>query len=319
MPPRPRRGTPSTAGTSWPITVTFRTRTGTARTCRASSPPPATTVRASPGSTGTLRSCRSRILDSTGSGSLSAAVTAVYFAAQHGAGDQRKLGLQRLDPLADAIRYADQKGIVFVNAAGNDGVSNDMIPTYPAAYRTPNMLVVAALDESGNLASFSNYGPRTVDLAAPGVNIVSTYLKRLGGYATLSGTSMLHAFRHGRRLAAGGSPSSWSAEQLIQQVLATTKPLASLAGKTVTGGIIDAAQAVGVSGSGPYGDHYVSPPVIQKSFSKHPVRIRKTRVRSVPKASRPQIKHQSLGAGSAFNQIQGRSHLAVNQPLATKR
>src|SRR4051812_13234658 len=262
-----------------------------------------------------------KILDSTGSGSLDAAVTAVYFAVQHGARViNASWGSNAPDPaLGDAIRYADQHGVVFVNAAGNDGVSNDMVPTYPAAYRTPNMLVVAAVDESGNLASFSNYGPRKVDLAAPGVNIVSTYLKRLGGYATLSGTSMSTPFVTGVVSLLASLHPTWSAEQLIQQVLATTKPLASLAGKTVTGGIIDAAQAVGVSGSGPHGDHYVTPPVVQKSFSKHSVRIRKTHVRSVPKTSRPQIKRQSLGAGSAFNQIQGRSHLAVNQPLATKR
>ena len=149
-----------------------------------------------------------KILDSTGSGSLDAAVTAVYFAAQHGAGDQRKLGLQRPDPaLADAIRYADQKGVVFVNAAGNDGVNNDVVPTYPAAYRTPNMLVVAAVDESGNLASFSNYGPQTVDLAAPGVNIREHLSQAAGRLRNLVGHVDVDAFCHGRRLAAGGSSS----------------------------------------------------------------------------------------------------------------
>jgi subtilisin family serine protease len=262
-----------------------------------------------------------KILDSTGSGSLTAAVSAVYFAAQHGARViNASWGSNTPDPaLGDAIRYADQKGVVFVNAAGNDGVSNDMVPTYPAAYRTPNMLVVAAVDESGNLASFSNYGARTVDLAAPGVNIVSTYLKRLGGYATLSGTSMATPFVTGVVSLLAGLHPTWSAEQLIQQVLATTKPLASLTGKTVTGGIVDAAQAVGVSGSGPNGDHYATPPVIQKSSSKHPVRIRKALVREVPKTPRPQLKHQATGASSAVNPALGRTHLAVHQPLARER
>jgi subtilisin family serine protease len=194
-----------------------------------------------------------------------------------------------------------------------------MVPTYPAAYRTPNMLVVAAVDESGNLASFSNYGPQTVDLAAPGVQILSTYLKRLGGYATLSGTSMSTPFVTGVVSLLAGLHPTWSAEQLVQQVLATTKPLHSLAGKTVTGGIVDAAQAVGVSGSGPFGDHYATPPVVQKSSSKHPGPIRKTRMRSIPKIHRPQIKQQSLIARSWLDQVQSRSHLAANQPLARER
>ena len=262
-----------------------------------------------------------KILDSTGSGSLGGAVTAVYFAAQHGARViNASWGSITPDPaLADAIRYADQKGVVFVNAAGNDGVSNDVVPTYPAAYRTPNMLVVAAVDESGNLASFSNFGPHTVDLAAPGVSILSNYLKRLGGYATLSGTSMLTPFVTGVVSLLAGLHPNWSAEQLVQQVLATTKPLASLAGKTVTGGIVDAAQAVGVSGSGPFGDRYPGPPVVQKSASKHPGRIRKTGIRSIAKTPRPQIKRPATGALSAVNQAQVRSYLAVNQPLTRER
>jgi subtilisin family serine protease len=262
-----------------------------------------------------------KILDSMGSGSLDAAVTAVYFAAQHGARViNASWGSSAPDPaLADAIRYADQKGVVFVNAAGNDGVNNDMVPTYPASYRTPNMLVVAAVDESGNLASFSNYGPRTVDLAAPGVNILSTYLKRLGGYATLSGTSMSTPFVTGVVSLLAGLHPTWNAEQLVQQVLATTKPLASLAGKSVTGGIVDAAQAVGVSGSGPYGDHYSGPPVVQKSSSKHPGSIRKFRIRSIAKTARPQIKRQSLGAPSWLDQVHGRSHVAANQSLSRER
>ena len=173
-----------------------------------------------------------------------------------------------------------------------------MIPTYPAAYRTPNMLVVAAVDENGNLASFSNYGPQTVDLAAPGVSILSTYLKRLGGFATLSGTSMSTPFVTGVVSLLAGLHPTWNAEQLVQQVLATTKPLASLAGKTVTGGIVDAAQAVGVVGSGPFGDRYPGPPVLQKSTSKHPVRIRKTRIRSI--ARTPQPSDQAAVAGALF-------------------
>jgi subtilisin family serine protease len=74
----------------------------------------------------------------------------------------------------DAIQAAGDAGIVFCTAAGNSSANNDTTPTYPASYRLSNMIVVAASDQNDTLASFSNYGATTVDLAAPGVNILST-------------------------------------------------------------------------------------------------------------------------------------------------
>ncbi|HEV2694019.1 MAG TPA: S8 family serine peptidase [Verrucomicrobiae bacterium] len=72
-----------------------------------------------------------------------------------------------------AIQAAGDAGIIFVNAAGNDTNNNDSSPVYPASYRLPNMIVVAASDQNDSLANFSNYGATTVDLAAPGVDILS--------------------------------------------------------------------------------------------------------------------------------------------------
>jgi len=73
-----------------------------------------------------------------------------------------------------AIQAAGSAGIIFCAAAGNDSTNNDTTPVYPASYRLPNMIVVAASDQNDALASFSDYGPTTVDLSAPGVNILST-------------------------------------------------------------------------------------------------------------------------------------------------
>ncbi|HPA17233.1 MAG TPA: S8 family serine peptidase [Verrucomicrobiae bacterium] len=75
-----------------------------------------------------------------------------------------------------AIQAAGNAGIVFCAAAGNDSLNTDQSTnyTYPASYRLSNMIVVAASDQKDALASFSNYGATTVDLAAPGVNILST-------------------------------------------------------------------------------------------------------------------------------------------------
>jgi subtilisin family serine protease len=72
-----------------------------------------------------------------------------------------------------AIQAAGNVGIVFCAAAGNNTNNNDTAAFYPANYRLPNMIVIAASDQNDALAEFSNYGATTVDLAAPGVNILS--------------------------------------------------------------------------------------------------------------------------------------------------
>ncbi|MDB6116910.1 MAG: putative Ig protein [Verrucomicrobiaceae bacterium] len=72
-----------------------------------------------------------------------------------------------------AMQAAGNAGIIFVAAAGNESSNNDLTSTYPASYRLPNMLVVAASDQKDTLAKFSNYGASTVDIAAPGTEILS--------------------------------------------------------------------------------------------------------------------------------------------------
>jgi subtilisin family serine protease len=72
-----------------------------------------------------------------------------------------------------AMQAAGNAGIIFCVAAGNNTSDNDTTPVYPANYRLTNMIVVAATDQNDALASFSDYGTNTVDLGAPGVNILS--------------------------------------------------------------------------------------------------------------------------------------------------
>ncbi len=96
----------------------------------------------------------------------------------------------------DAIRYAEKKGVLIVNAAGNDGSDIDRLPHYPTPFymkgnkRAPNMITVGAsgATEAGLIAPFSNYGAKTVDVFAPGVAIYSTLPENK--YSPLSGTSM---------------------------------------------------------------------------------------------------------------------------------
>lgn len=190
-----------------------------------------------------------KFLDSHGDGTTDDAVAAIYYAVNHGArvinaswgGDEANTA-----PLQDSIAYANAHNVVFVSAAGNRGVDNNSYPSYPANYRYPNQLSVAAVDRNGNLPSYSNYGSRTVDLAAPGDNIVSDVPAYINAYGveTLSGTSMATAYVSGVAALVSGLNPGFGAAQVVQRIDATTKPLPSLAGRTITGGMVDAYAAV---------------------------------------------------------------------------
>ncbi|MDD3927479.1 MAG: S8 family serine peptidase, partial [bacterium] len=94
------------------------------------------------------------------------------------------------DLLEEAITAAGEAGIVFCAAAGNEDNDNDGYRSYPASYNLTNIVSVAATDNSDILAYFSNYGMTTVDLAAPGVDILSTLPSFGGGYEPGSGSDV---------------------------------------------------------------------------------------------------------------------------------
>ena len=131
-----------------------------------------------------------KFLDETGNGDTADAISATLYAADHGAMvSNNSWGGGGFDQgLHDAIDYAADHGMLFVAAAGNDGTNNDTTPFYPAGDPATGVVSVAASDDSDDLAYFSNYGPKTVDLAAPGVGIYSTIPG--GDYEYLDGTSM---------------------------------------------------------------------------------------------------------------------------------
>jgi len=85
--------------------------------------------------------------------------------------------------------FIDSFNGVFVAAAGNDGANIDTTPTYPASYTSSNLISVAASDSNDALASFSSYGATSVDVAAPGVSVRTTYNSSTSSYAYASGTS----------------------------------------------------------------------------------------------------------------------------------
>jgi len=160
------------------------------------------------------------------------------------------------DVMRDAIRDLGEKGIVFCAAAGNDGNDNDTNPSYPASYDADNIIAVAATDRNDALASFSNYGESSVDVAAPGVAIMST----LPGnqYASWNGTSMATPQVTGLvALLAAHNPASTVAER-INAITSSVDHLDNLEGKVASAGRINAVSALELIGGGD-GDHNHAP------------------------------------------------------------
>ena len=147
------------------------------------------------------------------------------------------------------IREQGEAGITFVAAAGNHGTNNDVTPRYPSNYDLPNVIAVASLASAGVLAGSSDYGATTVDLAAPGTFILSTW--KAGGYAALSGTSMAAPHVSGTVALLAAAKPGITVAQVRAAILGTATPLASLAGKTVTGGRLDAFAALASLGVAP--------------------------------------------------------------------
>lgn len=145
------------------------------------------------------------------------------------------------EALSDAISKAADAGHLFVAAAGNDGVDTDQTAHYPSSYELDNIISVAATNNKDQLASFSNYGATSVDVGAPGVDIVSTML---GEYYWSSGTSMAAPHVSGIAALLLDMHPDWGYAELRDRLFASVRPIAALDGKTVTGGIVNANEAL---------------------------------------------------------------------------
>ena len=145
--------------------------------------------------------------------------------------------------LEDTIRAAGEEGILFVAAAGNATTDNDKRPHYPSNYNLPNVISVAATDKNDQLTSFSNYGLKTVHIAAPGKDILSTWLNE--GYREASGTSMAAPQVAGVAALILASEPKLSVEKLRQRLLKSIDKIDSLNGKVENGGRLNAAKALG--------------------------------------------------------------------------
>lgn len=184
-----------------------------------------------------------KFLDANGSGSLENAIKAIDYATKMGAKVMSNSwgGGGFSQTLMDAIKRANDSGALFIAAAGNDGNNNDTTATYPANYEVANVISVAAINNKGEKADFSNYGKRTVHLGAPGVNI---YSSTGGKYDSWSGTSMATPHVSGVAALVWSHEPNMTAAEVKERLIATTKPLAGLRGKARTGGIVNAYNAL---------------------------------------------------------------------------
>jgi len=163
--------------------------------------------------------------------------------------------------LEEALERADEAGLLSISAAGNSGTSNDFSPTSPAAIRTPNNLAVAAINKEERLASYSNYGRLSVDLAAPGgecsrylgevcvdnAAIYSTASTEDGGvesYVRLKGTSQAAPHVTGVAALIMARNPELTHHQVRARLLANVRPLSALDEITIAGGVLEAYEAV---------------------------------------------------------------------------
>ncbi len=159
--------------------------------------------------------------------------------------------------LYDAIRMAGTLDILFVTAAGNDyGSNNDILPSYPGSYNLPNIITVAATDRNDQLADFSNFGATSVDLAAPGVDILST--TPANTYAYYSGTSMAapHVTGAAALVWAKNPVDGYDAVKSI--LLDSVDPLPVLSGRVLSGGRLNLVNALSGTFSSRSYDLYLS-------------------------------------------------------------
>jgi subtilisin family serine protease len=192
-----------------------------------------------------------KFLGMDGSGTDEGAVNTIIYAAKNGAkalncswGDSEYS--QAID---DAIQFAQDKGMLVVVAAGNDGHNNDKNMSFPANSTHENVITVTSADAKGELSYFSNWSKTLVDIAAPGENIYSTWNPmqsplRRDWYYEISGTSMATPHVTGTigLMYAANPKLTWRDVKNI--LLSTATPMPKLKDKVSSGGYLNAFEAV---------------------------------------------------------------------------
>jgi subtilisin family serine protease len=146
--------------------------------------------------------------------------------------------------LEAAINASGVAGQLFIAAAGNDAVDNDVTPHYPSSYESENLIAVASIAEGGDLSGFSCYGLTSVDLAAPGSDIRSCWIGGNDKYNTISGTSMATPHVSGAAALLWSLRPEYDWQEIETAILENVATNAALEGKMVTEGELDLFAAI---------------------------------------------------------------------------
>lgn len=190
-----------------------------------------------------------KVLAADGSGWTSDVADGFRYAAEHGARvvNASLAGTNFSAYLRDAI--AAHPGVLLVAAAGNEAVDVDTTPQYPCSYELANIVCVAAHDNTGALASFSNFGDVSVDLAAPGHDIASWLPGGTLGW--MSGTSMAAPHVSGAATLAAAAFPTLGANAVRDALVRSARDGVALTGTTVASGALDAAALLADLGGAP--------------------------------------------------------------------
>ncbi|MBK7998151.1 MAG: S8 family serine peptidase [Verrucomicrobia bacterium] len=191
-----------------------------------------------------LMTCR--FLDNFGNGYASDLIECLNYARTNGA-KVVNCSFETPGPINTALSNAfwnlREAGVVVVAAAGNTGLDTDLAPRYPACFAIDNIISVMASSRSDTYLGY-NYGATTIDLAAPGFDILSTYYRSDSDYYLMSGTSMATPCVAGAAALILAKFPHLTAQQVVNRVLGTVDKVPDFSGKCVTGGRLNLARAL---------------------------------------------------------------------------
>lgn len=193
----------------------------------------------------------------------------------------------------EAVKKAEKNGILFVAAAGNERSNSDQFHYYPADYKLTNIISVTAMDPSKDVLSTSNFGTETVDIAAPGQNIISTLPGNSYGFMT--GTSQATAFVTGAAVLVKANKPDFKFDDIKKYILSTGDASPTLALKTRTSRSLNLFKALtildqgmsanGVTVTGPVHDEFSTTTKGNRELSQNP--FGKSLMEAVQKSNNP--------------------------------
>lgn len=189
--------------------------------------------------------------NSRGTDNLRNTIRAIDYAVRNGANiiNYSGGGLDYSQLEYEAVKRARDKSVLFIAAAGNERSNSDKNHYYPANYPLDNIISVTAINQQGIVLNSSNYGVRTVHIAAPGENIYSTLPG--GQYGLMTGTSQATAFATGVAALIRANNKDFNYEMVRRQILGTADITPTIMQKTATSGILNSWAALAIQPSIP--------------------------------------------------------------------